>query len=414
MYSRFASAPIFKAPGIRLMTSALLTITLLGGCQLLQGQISVINLTGAFANPIPTSVPFLTIAPDARAAGMGDAGAASTADVNSQHWNAAKYPFVEGKGGVAFTYTPWLSNLVPGIFHLYLSGFYRIDLKSVISSSIRYFSLGTIYFRPPGASATNSFYPYEFAVDAGYSRKLSERFSGGIVFRYIRSELIDGLSSAGGTITGPGTSVAGDLGLYYQDDIQAGGMDAKWAVGLLISNIGTPISYSKDAEPTPIPTNLRLGGRFTLEINESHSLSFVTDLNKLLVPTPPVYNTDTATNEMIIIRGKEAPESVIMGMLQSFYDAPGMQQPDGTYSVASEELHEIYFSLGAEYKYKNRFAFRSGYCHEYAAKGNRKYATLGIGATLGPITFDLSYLLPTNGQSSPLQHTYRLALSSTF
>ena len=288
--------------------------------KLIQGQIRPQDLNGAELNAIQTSVPFLTISPDARAAGMGDLGAASTPDMNSQHWNVAKYVFTETKGGFAITYTPWLRNLIRDINLSYISGYYRINEKNTVSSSFRFFSLGEAIY-------TGGMYtPFEFAVDAGYSRLLADHFSGGIIIRYIHSDLI-----ADGQETKVGRSLAGDLGFYYQNDIPIGQRNAQWALGINISNIGTPISYTEEAEKTPIPTNLRIGGRFEYYISEKHSVSLNTDVNKLMVPTPPVYATDTATGDYYIVRGKEAPESVLAGMFQSFYDAPGMLREDGTY-----------------------------------------------------------------------------------
>jgi hypothetical protein len=375
-----------------------------------RGQISGSMLIGASLNGIPTSVPFLTIAPDGRSSGMGDGGVASITDVNSQHWNAAKYAFADSKKGVALSYIPWITNLIPDVNHLYLSGFYKIDPKNTLSTSFRYFSLGTIAFAGGGTAGTQ-YHPKEFAVDAGYSRRFTDHFSGGVVLRYIHSDLTDGRTTSSGQDTQVGTSFAGDLGLYYQKNIQLGEKDAQWALGLDISNIGSPISYSKDAEATPIPTNLRMGGRFTYNINELHSLSIHADLNKLLVPTPPYYESDSATGELSIIRGKEAPESVIRGMFQSFYDAPGVLRENGSYSVIAEEFHEISFALGAEYWYRKLVAFRTGYFHEHPAKGNRKYFTFGLGARYRFVSFDLSYLLPLEGQNSPLYNTFRLSLA---
>jgi hypothetical protein len=208
-----------------------------------------------------------------------------------------------------------------------------------------------------------------------------------------------------------GTSVAGDLGLYYQNQFQLKEKEAQWALGFNISNIGPSISYAETDEGTPLPTNLRLGGRFTYNFNDNNSLSLQADLNKLLVPTPAHYESDSTTNNLIIIRGKETPESVIRGMLQSFYDAPGVQQENGFYSVIAEEFHEISFALGAEYWYRKLVAFRTGYFHEHRSKGNRKYFTFGLGARYRFISFDLSYLLPAEGQNSPLYNTFQLSLA---
>ena len=380
---------------------------------LLQGQISSGILGGGELNTIQTSVPFLTITPDARAAGMGDLGAASTADVSSQHWNVAKYAFAEAKGGFAITHTPWLRNLIPNINMGYLSGYYRINEKNTVSSSLRYFSLGTISFSSiRGGPVVGQYHPKEFAVDAGYSRLITDHFSAGGAIRYIHSDLTSGQNTANGQKTKPGTSLAGDLGLFYQSDIQVGSKYTQWAFGVNISNIGTPISYTEDATKTPIPTNLRLGGRFEYYISEKHSVSLNADVNKLMVPTPPVYDTDTATGDYFVVRGKETPESVVAGMFQSFYDAPGVLREDGTYSVFIEEMHEIAYSIGVEYNFDNLLVVRSGYFHEHSTKGNRKYVTTGLCVKNRIFSLDISYLFPTNGQNSPLANTFRITFTT--
>jgi hypothetical protein len=307
-----------------------------------------------------------------------------------------------------------LTNLVPGIHHLYLAGYHKINDKNTVSGSLRYFSLGTVVFVPVGTIPAGDYHPKEFAIDAGYSRRFTDLFSGGVVLRYIHSDLTGGSISPGGDVTKPATSVAGDLGLYYQDDILVGVRNAQWALGLNISNVGPPISYTDDAEKTPIPTNLRLGGRFSYDFNSNHTPSLHADLNKLLVPSPGFYDQDTATGDLILIRGKEPPESVILGMLQSFYDAPGWRQSDGSYSIATEEFHEVTFGLGAEYSYRKLLALHTGYFHEHAAKGNRKYFTFGMGARYSFLTFDLSCLLPVNDRNSPLFNTFRFALTAEF
>jgi len=378
----------------------------------LRGQISIGSLTGAQLNSIPTSVPFLTIAPDGRSSGMGDGGAATIPDVNSQHWNVGKYSFVEGKAAISLNYIPWITNLIPDINHFYLSGFYKIDGKNTLSSSFRYFSLGSTTFSSVIMPGTH-YNPREFALDAGYSRRFTNNFSAGVVLRYIHSDLSDGTTGPGGQIINVGEAVAGDLGLYYQKEIQLQEKAAQWALGLHISNIGTPISYMETDEGTPIPTNLRLGGRFSYEFNEHNSLSIHSDLNKLLVPTPALYESDSITDQLVLVRGKHAPESVIRGMLQSFIDAPGVLREDGSYSVTAEEVHEISFALGAEYWYKKLLAFRTGYFHEHASKGNRNFYTFGLGTRYRFISLDLSYLLPAVGRNSPLYNTFKLSLTLT-
>jgi len=379
----------------------------------LSGQINSGELGGADLNTIQTSLPFLTIAPDSRAGAMGDVGVATTPDVNSQHWNMGKYAFIESKGGFAISYTPWLRNLIPDINLAYLSGFYRIDAQQVISSSLRYFSLGNIVFTDMTGTVTGQYNPNEFAVDAGYSRLFTEKFSGGIAFRFIRSDLTSGQSTADGQETKPGISFAADLGFYYQSDIDVGSSTGQWAAGASLTNMGTPVSYTVDADKTPIPTNLRIGGRFSYNIDDYNTVSFHTDLNKLLVPTPPVVEVDSS-GELVVIRGKEDPGSVVLGMFQSFYDAPGVEKSDGTYSVFSEEFNEIAYSLGAEYWYRKQFAIRAGYFHEHSSKGNRKYFTVGVGLRLNVFALDFSYLVPTNGQNSPLANTLRFTLGFDF
>ena len=370
------------------------------------------GLTGASSlNALTVSVPFLTIAPDGRSAGMGDAGVASTPDVNSQQWNVGKYAFSEKRGGAAFTYAPWLRNLVPNINHYYLAGYYRLGEKSAISGSVRLFTLDHINFSSVGLPAGN-FRPFELSVDAGYSRKFTDHFSGGLVLKYIHSDLVNDQLLL--EPVSPARSVAGDIGLYYQGGKQPGSDDARWALGMNISNIGSPVSYSEDADKIPIPTNMRLGGRYSFRLGEYHAITLLTDLNKLMVPTPSVYEMDSLTGDLIVIRGKEYPTSVIRGMFQSFYDAPGIRRPNGSYSVFAEEIHEITFSLGAEYWYRKLFALRTGYFHEHETKGNRRYFTFGAGVRYRFLTFDLSYLLPTEVINSPLFNTFRFSLSAEF
>ncbi len=380
----------------------------------LSGQISSGELAGAKLNTIQTSLPFLTIAPDSRSGAMGDVGVATTPDVNSLHWNVGKFAFIDSKGGFAISYTPWLRNLIPDINLAYLTGFYRIDKQQVVSSSLRYFSLGNIIFTDITGTVTGQYNPNEFAFDAGYSRLFTDNFSGGIAFRFVRSDLTSGQVTSDGQETKPGISFAADLGFYYQNDIDVGTSDGQWAAGISLTNMGTPVSYTVDADKTPIPTNMRIGGRFTYNIDEYNTVSFSTDLNKLLVPTPAEYETDSVTGDLVVIRGKEDPGSVVLGMFQSFYDAPGVDQGDGTYSVFSEEFNEIAYSMGAEYWYRNQFAIRMGYFNEHSSKGNRKYFTVGVGLQLNVFSLDFSYLVPTNGQNSPLANTLRFTLGFDF
>ncbi len=380
----------------------------------LSAQIQSGERAGSELNAIPTSVPFLGIAPDSRAGAMGDVGVASSPDINSQRWNVGKYAFLDSDGGFAITYTPWLRNLIPDINLAYLSSFYRIDDQQVISASLCYFSLGNVLFTDLIGTVQGQYNPNEFAIDAGYSRLFTDHFSGGIAFRFIRSDLTSGQRSADGQETYPGISFAADLGFYYQREVNVGESDGEWAAGVSLTNMGTPISYTLDATKTPIPTNLTIGGRFTYNIDEYNSVAFNLDMHKLLVPTPPKMKENEETGELEVLRGKPEPGSVVLGMIQSFYDAPGIEKADGSFSVISEELNEIAYSAGVEYWYREQFAIRSGYFHEHQTKGNRKFFTVGVGLKLNVFSLDFSYLIPTNGQHSPLANTLRFTLGFDF
>lgn len=365
-------------------------------------------------NPQITAVPFLTIAPDSRSGAMGDAGVASSPDVNSQHWNAAKYAFIESEGAVSLSYAPWLRNLgINDINLLYLVGYRKLDDRQAISGALRYFSLGEIIFTDFEGTAQGNFNPNEFALDAGYSLQLSERFSGGLTFRFIRSDLTGGQSFTGSSSESrAGIAGGADLGFYYQnDDIELSDRDAEMAWGIQIANMGTKISYTENQTPDFLPINLRLGGRLTTHMDEYNSFSFLLDLNKYLIPTPASY-FDADSNEVskddanvAFIKGYDSDVSVPLGMIRSFYDAPG---------GFKEELNEIMVSLGLEYMYRDQFAIRAGYFHEAENKGNRKYFTLGVGIKLNVFGLDFSYLAPTTGQNNPLANTVRFTLSFDF
>ncbi|MEZ5071881.1 MAG: type IX secretion system outer membrane channel protein PorV [Bacteroidales bacterium] len=401
--------------GLKAVTLALSFVFVLLVSAPATGQITTGQVAGSnVLNAIQTSVPFLGIAPDSRAGAMGDVGVASTPDVNSMHWNVGKYGFIPSNGGFAISYTPWLRNLIPDINLAYLTGFYRVDNRSVVAGSLRYFSLGSIIFTNITGNVVGEYNPNEFALDAGYSRMLTDNFSMGMAFRFTRSDLTSGQNTSDGQETHPGISFAADLGMYYQKAVNVGTSDGEWAAGLSLTNMGTPVSYTLDATKTPIPTNMKLGGRFTYNVDEYNSLSFHTDLNKLLVPSPPVLDEDTVTGDEYVLRGREAPGSVVLGMVQSFYDAPGVEMADGSYSVFREEIHEIAFSMGVEYWYREQFAIRSGYFHEHNTKGNRKYFTVGVGLQLNVFALDFSYLIPTNGINSPLANTLRFTLAFDF
>ena len=349
-------------------------------------------------NAIQTVVPFLTIAPDSRAGAMGDAGVATEPDAFSMHWNPAKFAFIDGKGGVGISYSPWLRTLVPDINIAYLAGYKRIDSKQVVSTSLLYSSLGDIPFTDDFGNVERNFKPSEFAVDVGYSRLFHQNFSGGIAFRFIYSNLTGG-TFAGGTATKPGISFAADISGYYQNDISIGDKDGLIGIGLNLSNIGSKMTYTDSKEPDFIPMNMRLGTAGTVELDNYNKITLAVDFNKLLVPTPPKYNLDRQ-----IIDGKDPNVSVPLAIFQSFYDAPG---------GFMEELREITCSLGAEYWYNNQFAIRGGYFYENETKGNRKYFTAGAGFRMNVFSLDFSYLMPL-AQNHPLARTLRFSLSFDF
>lgn len=371
-------------------------------------QISIRELKGGDLNTISTAVPFITIAPDSRGGSMGDMGVASHPDVNSQHWNVAKYPFMEEDGGLSISYTPWLRQIIPDINLAYLSTYFKPTREQVVSGSLRYFSLGQITFTDMQGTPQGQYTPFEMAVDAGYSRLFTDHFSGGVAFRYIHSNLTSGQEIEGAE-SRPGIAVGADLGFYYENELRLSGNDAGYAWGITLSNMGTPVSYTADAERMPIPSNMRLGGRFDYGLDDYNAMSFMLEFNKLLVPTRPVMEGNS------VIRGYPEPESIVLGMIQSFYDAPGISYDDGSYSsVFREELAEVMVSLGVEYWYRDQFAIRTGYFHETSVKGNRKYLTLGVGLKLNVFSLDFAYLMPTNGQESPLANTLRFTLGFDF
>lgn len=361
------------------------------------------NLLGQL-NTITTAVPFLIISPDARAGGMGDAGVASTPDANSIHWNPSKLAFVDKKIGFAVSYTPWLRQLVPDINLAYVSFYNKLKGEQTIGASLRYFSLGNITFTDNVGTEIGQFNPSEYAIDFVYARKLSEKFSGGIALRYIHSNLTGGFTVENNA-TKSGNSVAADVSMYYRSEIEIGDKDAELSFGLNISNIGAKISYTETGVKDFIPINLRLGPALKLKLNEYNDLTFLVDFNKLLVPTPPIYDpTNVVNGEQQILFGSSPDVGVAEGMIKSFSDAP-----DGF----SEELHEINIASGLEYWYDNQFAFRAGYFYEHETKGNRKYFTLGAGLKYNVFGVDFAYLIPTD-QRNPLENTLRFTLLFDF
>lgn len=345
-----------------------------------------------------TVVPFLTIAPDSRAGAMGDVGAATTPDIYSMHWNPAKYAFIDGDGGIGISYSPWLRTLVPDINLAYLGGYYRLDDKQVISASLLYSNLGDIPFTDNFGNEQLVFRAHEFSLDAAYSRKLNEHLSAGIAFRFIYSNLTGGY-----TETKPGLSLASDISFYYVNNLELFSKNGEISFGTNISNLGTKMSYTDSRDPDFIPMNLKLGTSYYLSLDKYNKIGLSIDLNKLLVPTPPIWGGDDPNNQQII-DGKDPNVAVPVAIFQSFIDAPG---------GFKEEMNEITISAGLEYLYNNQFAIRGGYFHENASKGNRKYFTAGAGIMLNVFSLDFAYLMPL-AVNHPLARTLRFSLSFDF
>jgi len=377
-----------------------LSLTLLGFIAIATAQTSKPNYIGQDPlNTVTTAVPFLMIAPDARGGALGDAGVSSTPDAFSQHWNPAKFAFIDSDMGFSLSYSPWMRKLVSDINLAYVTGYKKLDDNSAISGSLLYFSLGDIVFTDIAGGTIGNYRPNEFALDFAYSRKLSPDFSAAISARYIHSNLTQG-QDVGTTTTKPGNSVATDVSVYYQKNTNVFNTPALFAWGINISNIGSKISYTNDnTRKDFIPTNLRFGPSLMFNLDEFNSLTFMADFNKLLVPTPPI--VDDNNN---IISGKNPDVGVPQGMIQSFYDAPG---------GFKEEMHEITYSIGAEYWYNKQFALRAGYFYEHPTKGNRKYFTMGAGLKYTKFRLDLSYLIPTE-QHNPLENTLRFSMILDF
>lgn len=363
-------------------------------------------------NVIQTPVPFINIVPDSRGGAMGDLGVATSPDNNSLHWNASKYAFMEQNIGFSTSYTPWLKNLSPDIKLLYMTFFTKIDRQSAFAGGLRYFTLGSITFTDERGGIVKKANPNEFAIDASYSRLFSEKFSGGITFRWIYSNLTQGYSNQEDVSTA-GNAFAADISSYYRTPMNLGDKKSEWAWGINISNIGSKIAYSSMDKKDFIPANLRLGTALTMEMDAYNKMTFALEFNKLLVPTPPIYLKDTVTKmakkdangNLIILKGEDPDVSVAQGIFQSFYDAPG---------GFSEEMKEVMVSIGAEYWYQNQFAIRGGYFGEAAMKGNRKYFTLGAGLKMTLLSIDFSYLIPSGGRNNPLANTMRFSLNFDF
>ena len=349
-------------------------------------------------NPVRNSVTSQTIAPDARAAGMGDVGVATDPDVNSQYWNPAKYPFAISRAGVALNYTPWLRQLVSDMDLAYMAGYYRIGDYSAVSGSLRYFSLGEVQTNTSISGDAMTINPYEMSLDVAYSLMLSEKFSIAAAVRWIYSDLTYDYTSD----TSPGSAFAADLGIYYQNYINLGDRESQLGLGLHLSNIGSKITFGGTDNSEFIPTNLRLGGSLMIPIDDCNRFTIAADANKLLIPTYPQQKDGESSEDYERRVQKEYYDlSSIGGIFKSFGDAPG---------GFKEELQEVNWSVGAEYTYNNQFSIRAGYHNESANKGNRKYFTVGAGLKMSVFSLDAGYVIAT-AKSNPLDETLRISLS---
>jgi len=350
-------------------------------------------------NVVTTAVPFLRISPDARAGGMGDMGVATAPDANSSFYNISKTIFNPSKGGVAVTYTPWLKDLgLNDVYMATLAGYYKFADDQAISGGLRYFSLGNIQFTDAAGNNLNTFRPREFAFDLGYSRKLSEKFGVGLGLKYIYSNLAGNVPTTGQSFKA-GTTVAGDISAFYNNQNEAG---QGLAAGLSLSNLGGKIAYTSNADQKDfIPANLSLGTMYTKVMDESNKLAFGIEVNKLLVPTTPVDANGNITDSTALVNYRS--KSVVGSWFSSFGDAPG---------GFKEELKEFQVSIGAEYSYNNQFSVRAGYFYEDKTKGNRKYFTMGVGVKYNIFGLNFSYLLPSGSGTNrnPLSNTLRFSL----
>ena len=347
-------------------------------------------------NPVEHAVISQTIAPDARAAGMGDVGAATDPDVNSQYWNPAKYPFCISRAGIALNYTPWLRQLVNDIDLAYVAGYYRIGDYSAVSGSLRYFSLGEVMTSEDANAMTVN--PYEMSIDVAYSLMLSETFSIAAGIRWIYSDLRYDYSEE----SSPASAFAADLAMYYNNYFHIGSRECQLGLGMNISNVGSKITYYGDEQSQFLPANMRIGASLMVPVDEYNRFSIAADANKLLVPTVPAQlEGESSADYRQRVIDEYSDVGSISGIFKSFSDAPG---------GFKEELEEIQWSVGAEYVYHDQFSLRAGYHHESQSKGNRKYFTVGGGFRMNVFSLDVGYVIST-AQSNPLDQTLRFSLS---
>ncbi|WP_406684855.1 type IX secretion system outer membrane channel protein PorV [Seonamhaeicola sp. MEBiC1930] len=369
---------------------------------------NTIITSGGESRVITTGMPFGLIAPDARAAGMGDMGVATSVDAFSQHWNSSKYAFSETKSGFGFSYTPYLKKLVNDIGIGYLSYFNRIDERSAFGVSLKYFGLGEIEFVTDEFSEASIQKPNELSLDVSYALKLTDQFAMSVAMRYLRSDLRLNYDNSDASAA---STFGVDISGYYQSEEEAySDFNGRWRAGFAIQNVGPKFKYD-DAGPDNFqPTNLRLGAGFDFIFDDYNKISVTAEVAKLLVPTPPVYGfVDTDGDEFqdtdeptILLEGKDPDVNFLSGIFQSFGDAP-----DGF----SEEMKEFTWALGAEYLYQDSFAFRAGYFNESEDKGARKFLALGAGFKANVVNLDLSYLFSASKVQSPIEGTLRFSIT---
>lgn len=376
---------------------------------------------GTNYNVITTAVPFVGIVPDARGGGMGDCGVASAPDAYSMHYNPAKYVFMKDKYQIGMGYSPWLHNLVQDMNLAYLAFGCKITDRDAIGATLRYFNCGEITFVDENNQNAQNYKPNEFAIDVAYSRLLTEYLSASVAGRFIYSNLTQGYSE-GSTA---GWSVAADVALYYQRPLEFRTFDADISWGINISNIGSKVSYSNTSVKKDfIPTTLRFGPSMNFHIDDYNSIAVNVDVTKLLVPTPPAYGYNDSTGVYEIVRGYDPQVSTVMGMIRSFYDAPGWDMYDGDgnlykhVSPFAEEMCEFNIGIGVEYWYNNLFSVRTGYFNEPRMKGDRKYVTFGASVHYKVFALDVSYLVPVSRHgrvgTNPLENTLRFNLTFNF
>jgi len=356
------------------------------------------NTNGSSSTQIPTAVPFLLITPDSRSGGIGEAGVALSPDANANFWNPSKLAFIEDNDAVSASYSPWLRNLVPDVSLSYISYAHKLDDRNSFGASLRYFNLGSIELTDASQQSLGTYTPNEFSIDGSFSRKFGNSLSLGLSLRYIHSSLANGSFLQGQQIKA-GNAVAADVSLFYHKTLQEFGNDATFAFGTNISNIGSKISYTDNGTKYFLPTNLKLGIANTINMDQFNSITFALDLNKLLVPTPPIVDNDGN-----IVKGKSSDVSVPAGIFQSFTDAP---------NGFSQEMQEITISPGLEYWYNKLFAVRVGYFYENPNNGGLHYFTVGTGFRYDIYAFDFSYIAASQ-QNSPLANTLRFTLMINF